>query len=137
MKTKSIYKTSKNGLKGLLATTGLLGLLFGLGLSNSYAQNKSADAQTHIYVTDSGNNWIAFGGPGTGINQFQFISSHIFVDSAGKIYVTDDGNNRVVRFDDMTGKNSVTLGTRGGGINQFNLPVVIFVDSAGKIYVSD
>src|SRR5205807_7877130 len=53
------------------------------------------------------------------------------------IYVGDDGNHRIVRMDDMTGKNLTMLGTEGGDPKQFRLPWGIFVDTAGKIYVAD
>ncbi len=37
----------------------------------------------------------------------------------------------------MTGKNWITLGTRGAGIKQFTNPYGIAVDSTGRIYVAD
>jgi hypothetical protein len=46
------------------------------------------------------------------------VPSGLFVDSEGKIYVGDTGNNRIVRFDDMTGTNWVTYGSRGTEVGQ-------------------
>lgn len=61
----------------------------------------------------------------------------IFVDRKGRIYVGDAGHNRIVRMNDMTSAGWTTLGTRGAGINQFDLPNGIFVHGEGRIYVAD
>lgn len=37
----------------------------------------------------------------------------------------------------MTGAGWTTLGSRGRGVNEFNLPDGIAVDSTGRIYVTD
>ena len=65
-------------------------------------------------------------------------SGSAFVNSQYEpVYVADTSNNRIVRMDDMTGDNWITLGTRGGSANQFRGPYDIAVDGAGKIYVTD
>ncbi len=56
---------------------------------------------------------------------------------SAQIYVTDLGNNRIVRVDDMSGAGWTTLGSQGGGTNQFDKPRGIFVDASGRIYVAD
>ncbi len=80
--------------------------------------------------------WTSIGGPGQGDLQFSGLSG-ICVDSRGRIYVADQGNSRVVRMDDMTGKNWIALGRDGAGRRQFSDPFRITVDSAGRIYVAD
>jgi DNA-binding beta-propeller fold protein YncE len=100
------------------------------------------DEAGRIYVVDGGNDrvvrindisgsgdWIILSG--------QFEPSGIFLDEAGRIYITDSYNDRVVRFNDMKGVGRVTLGTKGPGVKQFNLPEGIFVDRVGRIYVAD
>lgn len=42
-----------------------------------------------------------------------------------------------MRIDDLTGKNWVSFGSLGSGVNQFNAPVGIAFDSTGRIYVAD
>lgn len=54
----------------------------------------------------------------------------------GRIYIAD-GNDRIVRVDDMTGKNWKTFGSTGSGVNQFSFPSDVAFDSQGRIYVSD
>ena len=51
--------------------------------------------------------------------------------------MADSGNDRIVRIDDMTGKNWVSFGQPGAGTGQFNVPASIFVNSAGNIFVAD
>jgi len=115
-------------------------------------KNVFVDSGGHIYVTDSlnsrivrmddmtGKNWTTFGTHGTGVDQFS-LPTGIFVDGTGRIYVTDsdvaNSFDRVVRIDDMTGKNWTTFGTNGSGVNQFSALWGIFVDPAGHIYLTD
>jgi len=62
----------------------------------------------------------------------------IALDSAGRIYIADTYNCRIVRIDDMTGKNWTTYGgTCGSAQGQFYDPQGIAVDSADRIYVMD
>lgn len=101
-----------------------------------------------VYVADTGNgrivriddmsgaNWISFGTPGAGTNQFQSPYG-IFVNANGRIYVTDNLNCRVVRFDNMAGKNWTSFGSCGSGNLQFNNPTGLVVDSSGRIYITD
>src|SRR5215467_9228115 len=95
--------------KRILMFAGLLGLLFGLGLQNGYAQTKGAPQ--HIYVADTvnsrivrmddmtGKNWVAFGEEGFEPNHLHYPEG-LYVDTAGKIYIADVANNRIVRIDD-------------------------------------
>ncbi len=46
-------------------------------------------------------------------------------------------NSRIMRIDDMTGKNWVSFGTVGKGVNQFNTPNHLAVGPDGKIYIAD
>jgi hypothetical protein len=62
--------------------------------------------------------------------------SSICVDRAGRIYIADTSNHRIVRMDDLTGKNWVTLETYGTNRRRFLLPQSVFVDNADHIYVA-
>ncbi|TMJ08398.1 MAG: hypothetical protein E6G98_12240 [Bacillati bacterium ANGP1] len=57
-----------------------------------------------------GADWTTLGSQGAEVNQFNEPNG-IFVDEAGRIFVADFGNRRVVRMDDMTGLNWITLRT--------------------------
>lgn len=83
-------------------------------------------------MTRSG--WTTLGSSGSGVNQFS-APLGIFVDGSQRIYVADSGNGRIVRMDDMTGKNWLTLS--GSGSGQFTGPISVFVNSAGNIFVVD
>ncbi|HLC89117.1 MAG TPA: NHL repeat-containing protein [Candidatus Nanoarchaeia archaeon] len=54
-----------------------------------------------------------------------------------EIYSFNYTNSRIMRIDDMTGKNWVSFGTIGKGVNQFNRPNHLTVGPDGKIYVAD
>jgi len=56
--------------------------------------------------------------------------------------VTHAGNrsipdSRIIRIDDLTGKNWVSFGTFGKGVNQFKYPNHVTVGPDGKIYLAD
>jgi hypothetical protein len=51
----------------------------------------------------------------------------IFAEPAGQIYMADTGNHRIIRLDDMAGKNWTAFGTHGTGTNQFEFPRGIFL----------
>jgi len=51
----------------------------------------------------------SFGAQGSGVGQFDGYVNDIEVDAQDKIYVLDSGNKRVVRMDDFTGKDWVSL----------------------------
>jgi sugar lactone lactonase YvrE len=58
-------------------------------------------------------------------------------DAAGNIFVSDGyGNSRVVKYD-KNGRFIATVGTRGSGQGQLNLPHTIAADAKGNIYVGD
>jgi hypothetical protein len=58
-------------------------------------------------------------------------------DAAGNIFVSDGyGNSRVVKYD-KNGKFIKTVGSRGNGHDQLNLPHTMAADAAGNIYVGD
>src|SRR3989344_1189059 len=46
-------------------------------------------------------------------------------------------NSRIMRIDDMTGKNWVSFGTFGKGVNQFRNPNHLIIGPDGKIYIAD
>ena len=53
------------------------------------------------------------------------------------IYFTDYKHSRIIRMDDMTGKNLITFGSIGTGIGQFTTPEKLFVQPDGHIYIAD
>jgi hypothetical protein len=58
-------------------------------------------------------------------------------DAAGSIFVSDGyGNSRVVKYD-KNGRFIATVGTRGSGQGQLNLPHTIATDAKGNVYVGD
>jgi hypothetical protein len=58
-------------------------------------------------------------------------------DAAGNIFVSDGyGNSRVVKYD-KDGRYITSVGTKGSGQGQLNLPHTIAADAQGNIYVGD
>ncbi len=54
-----------------------------------------------------------------------------------RIYFTDFKHGRIIRIDDMTGKNWVSYGSLGTGIGQFTTPEKFSVQPDGHIYIAD
>jgi hypothetical protein len=59
-------------------------------------------------------------------------TEHPVTNYAPRIYVADWMNHRVVRMDDMRGRDWTSLGQ-----GQFRFPVGVCVDAAGRLYVSE
>ncbi|HTS76654.1 MAG TPA: peptidyl-alpha-hydroxyglycine alpha-amidating lyase family protein [Bryobacteraceae bacterium] len=58
-------------------------------------------------------------------------------DAAGNIFVSDGyGNSRVVKYD-KNGRFIASVGTKGSGQGQLNLPHTLAVDAKGNVYVGD
>ena len=58
-------------------------------------------------------------------------------DPAGNIFISDGyGNSRVAKYD-KNGRFLKTVGTRGSGQGQLNLPHTIAADAKGNVYVGD
>ena len=58
-------------------------------------------------------------------------------DAAGNIFVSDGyGNSRVVKYD-KNGRFIASVGSRGSGEGQLNLPHTLAADAKGNIYVGD
>ena len=58
-------------------------------------------------------------------------------DDAGNIFVSDGyGNSRVVKYD-KNGRFVATVGSKGSGQGQLNLPHTIATDAKGNVYVGD
>jgi hypothetical protein len=58
-------------------------------------------------------------------------------DAAGNIFISDGyGNSRVVKYD-KNGRYITSVGTKGNGQGQLNLPHTIAADAKGNIYVGD
>ena len=90
----------------------------------------------------AGHHWTEFGAWGMKTDHFAGPNC-IFVDGNGHIYVGDNGKtdsglvSRVVRMDDMKGKNWVEFGEPGTGRGQFKEISDLVVDKMGRIYVAD
>jgi len=93
-----------------------------------------------------GHNWITYGSPGGGVNEFSYPWD-VCLDTGGRIYVSD-GYHRIVRVDDMHGSGWIAYGSLGRGAGEFMEgpegvleaaagPAGLFVDAQGKIYVAD
>ena len=52
-------------------------------------------------------------------------------DSGGHLFIVDQGNSRIIRVDDMSGKDWTTFGSFGTGTNQFKYPEGIALDAGG------
>jgi DNA-binding beta-propeller fold protein YncE len=99
------------------------------------------DGQGRIYVADQGNdriariddmtgaNWTTVGTFGTERGRGKlYAPTGVCVDRLGRIYVTQcSSNHRIVRMDDMTGKNWTQLGSGGSGYGNFASPMGIAV----------
>jgi sugar lactone lactonase YvrE len=129
------------------AINGVTYQMFGTGGAAAKGTTAFNSAYTPFYYSDSeqihrsddlqGTNQISFGSQGAGPGQF-YGAYGLALDAAGRIYVADTYNCRVVRIDDMTGKNWVAYGGAcGAHQGEFSDPSGIAVDSAGKIYVMD
>jgi len=127
---KICMRINYNELQSLLGCAGLLGLLI-IGGSNSASQLFAGDDSQRDFVQ----NRIALNHNN---ERYHFKSPRgLALDSAGKIYVADTDNHRIVRMDDMTGKNWITFGTFGSGINEFRAPQSVAIDQQGRIYLTD
>lgn len=58
------------------------------------------------------------------------------VDDENNIYVVDMGNYRIQKFD-QKGKYLRTIGRKGQGPGEFNLPTTMFIDSKHNLYIRD
>lgn len=68
-------------------------------------------------------------------NYVLFRPSDIGVDAEGNVYITDSGNHRVQKYT-SEGEYLRTIGRKGEGPGEFNMPQRIQIDSEGNIYVS-
>lgn len=123
-----------------------------LSLPNSPG-DKPANAPG-IYVADTGNsrivhadditgkNWTSFGTSGEGKGHFGSPGS-VFLDEEGHIYIGDNVQSvhgatpRLVRMDDMTGKNWISFDPASLGKEPFSYISGLFVDKQQHIYVTD
>lgn len=65
------------------------------------------------------------------------IGAQGYILPSPKIYISDFWNNRVVRINDIEGKDFIALGNKGHDQGQFFSPRSIALDSKGWIYVVD
>jgi len=68
---------------------------------------------------------------------YQFYNPRdIEVDKEGNIYILDTGNDRIQKFD-RNGEYISTLGRKGQGPGEFNIPTVLCLDSGLNLHVLD
>jgi len=119
----------------------------------AYTDNKSGEAT--VWVTDHDDHTVkqfstagellhtlgTSGTPGSGTDPVQFDQPTSVAISADKVYITDgEGgtNNRVVILDRTTLKTINTIGSKGSGDGQFDLPHGIhYDDTYDRLWVSD
>jgi len=77
------------------------------------------------------------GSQGDGNGQFRSPYGGVAFDGEGNLVVSDGGNHRIQVFRYMDGAHLRTIGSRGAGIGQFNLPWGIAFDGAGHIIVCE
>ena len=83
--------------------------------------------------------WETYGTSGNGSGQFNGPCA-IALDPSGRIYISDISDSRIVRIDDMNGKNWTAYGSYGTNptvAGTLNGPKGIAFDSFGRIYVTD
>lgn len=111
------------------------------GVNSTYAPLFLTDySYSQLVRSDDmfGTNKVVLGSTGTGTKQF-YGPHGVALDASGRIYVVDTFNCRIVRVDDITGKNWTTLGgTCGAGAKQFSTGAAdIALGTSGRIYVAD
>lgn len=80
---------------------------------------------------------LRLGGADEGPESFyQLSSSSIGVDGRGNLHVLDAANHRVVVFS-PTGEHLRTLGRRGGGPGEMEMPFIVSVEADGTVHVRD
>jgi sugar lactone lactonase YvrE len=107
----------------------------GTGLSSS--AGVAVDANSNIYVADTGNNAIKEIQVGNGYSIATIATgfsspSGVAVDSSGNLYVADTGNNAVKQI--LAAGGYKTVKTLGAG---FKSPNAVAVDAGGNVYVAD
>ncbi len=127
-----------------------------------YPSGVALDAQTNLYVADTGNNVIrkvtpagvvtTFAGmatingtnDGTGTNAFFFSPSSLAIDPQGNLFVTDSQNFTVRKITPSQVVSTIagipgSSGYRDGPAQNalFGIPSGIAIDGASNIYVSD
>ncbi|MFQ5735609.1 MAG: 6-bladed beta-propeller [Thermodesulfobacteriota bacterium] len=100
----------------------------------------AVDANDNIYVTDSERARVfAFDRRGSflfAIDGFKRPTGVAVNANTGRLFVSDTGRN-VVEVYDLKGNKVKTIGGKGSGKAEFNLPVDLFVDINGDLYVVD
>jgi hypothetical protein len=130
----------------------------------AFAHAVRVDAQDNIWVVDEGANLVikfnpegrvtmvlghrpeppdaglGLPMPAPGSNPVPYLfdrPTDVAWDAAGNIFVSDGyGNSRVVKYD-RNGRFIATVGSKGSGQLQLNLPHTIAADANGNIYVGD
>ena len=110
------------------------------------------DSNGRIYIADgncriariddmTGKGWTVYGGDQhCGPNSTSLAGNpfDIAFDAQDRIYImSDNDNQRIIRIDDMTGKNRVSYGASGTGVGQFLEPQSITIDAQGRLYIAD
>ncbi len=129
----------------------------------AFAHSVRVDAQDNIWAVDEGSNMVIrfnpegrvtmllgrrpepadagagpYPAPAAQPGHYTFDRpTDVAWDAAGNIFVSDGyGNSRVVKFD-KNGRFLATVGSKGSGQTQLNLPHTIATDAGGNVYVGD
>ena len=115
------------------------------GAENVYIYILDVQNYRIVRIEDfTGKGWVAFGGKGSGVNQFDFTNQFPSpsVDSKGRVYIPDVLNRRIVRIDDMTGKDWTAYGeplvdeeSDDPRVGKFTGLVAVALDSKERIYI--
>lgn len=158
-----IRKITPAGIVSILAGTGNLGAINGLGKLASFngPSGVAVDGNGNVYVADSGNNLIRKIAPDGTVSTLAGTvvapdtsntvtsrplfsgPSGVAVDASGNVYVADAGNNRVCMIT-PAGVTSTLAGNGNAGFNNgagssatFNNPTGVALDASGNVYVAD
>jgi DNA-binding beta-propeller fold protein YncE len=93
----------------------------------------------HVERFDADGNFVAaWGGPGTGPDEFAGIPNGVAIDPAGNVFVTNDnGGDRIQKFSSDGIHLLAVWGGTGTAPGLFRNPRGIAIDGAGFVYVSD
>jgi len=99
-----------------------------------FPTNSSFQADTNFGI--GGRIGLTNGSSGTTNGAFNAPFDVAVTPDGGTISVSDSGNNRIQQFD-ANGNFTVSFGSSGSDVGQFNMPKGLTYDSAGTLYIVD